>query len=69
MSKTKSRDAVLRIYQPDVWKDSIDWKGKILSVIEELKKDPTPREWFFAKDMSIYNNHDVIILEEDDLTF
>ncbi len=60
----KNNYIILRLYQPDVLNDKIDWKNKILVTIKEIKLDPTPRCIFFAKDMSIYDKHDVIFLDD-----
>ncbi len=48
---------ILRIYQPDIFKDNIDWKQKIIHTMEKIKEDPTPKCIFFAKNMNIYDKH------------
>lgn len=49
--------SILRIYQPDIYSESINWKQKIIDTVESLKQDATPKISFYANDTSIYNNH------------
>ena len=47
----------LRIYQPDIWKDKIDWKTIIL---KNLYKRTLPDITYISSNSDIYNVHDYI---------
>lgn len=49
--------SILRIYQPDIWYDIIDWKQKIKT---NLIKRKVPITIFVSKNESIYDNHKLI---------
>jgi len=44
----------IRIYQPDVWRDTIDWKNIISSIVSNLSNMP---EIFFVSTKSVYDDH------------
>jgi very-short-patch-repair endonuclease len=46
--------SVLRIYQPDIWSDKIDWKK---CINDNLFTRSTPTVVFSSSDSEIYNNH------------
>ncbi|MDD4931690.1 MAG: zinc-ribbon domain-containing protein [Candidatus Colwellbacteria bacterium] len=46
---------VIRIYQPDIWKDNIDWKEIILSIFTSRTRDSDM--YFVSKELSKYENH------------
>lgn len=46
--------SVLRIYQPDIWKDTIDWQQEIKT---NLIKRKIPITIFISKNENIYDNH------------
>jgi very-short-patch-repair endonuclease len=51
--------SVLRIYQPDIWYDKIDWKS---CINDNLYTRPTPTVAFSSFNLEIYNNHKVSIV-------
>jgi len=49
--------SILRIYQPDIWSDKIDWKKYISN---NLYTRSMPTVTTVANDPEIYNNHNVL---------
>jgi very-short-patch-repair endonuclease len=46
--------SIIRIYQPDVWRNSYDWKTNLLSVISKCEPN---KVYYLSKDEKIYDNH------------
>jgi very-short-patch-repair endonuclease len=47
--------SILRIYQPDIWNDKIDWKVCILDTLLNIRI--LPPVIYISSDPKIYNNH------------
>lgn len=55
--------SVLRLYQPDVWNDKIDWKQAILDTIELIKLDSTPSIYVASSNNDMYENYHPLKIE------
>lgn len=61
--------SILRLHQEDVYSDKIDWKKSITNCISSLELDPTPKIWMNAKNMSVYDNHHIVLIGDENLHF
>lgn len=49
--------SLIRIVQEDVWNDVIDWKKQLKDTITMVRTAETPKIYYIAKKVNLYDNH------------